>query len=337
MSKSLVCLIPILSAVLGSCTSDHFPETASGDSNGRPHVLVVLNKADGTASFLEGGTLRILGGAPAGEDPHEAVASPDGRLVYVANYGGGKDGRTVTVLDPARCAREAVIDLGEHRGPHGLALTRDGKTLWVTCEGSGALVAVDTASRKVVRAIPTGDKGSHMVVLTHDERRAFTANMHSDTVSVIDLRKGVLERLVTCEKGPEGIDLAPDGRSLWVGNRAAASVSIVDVKSLAVVGRIAVGEIPIRVRAWPDGGRILVSHYKSEDLRIYDAATRAEIRKMPIGGVPIGILPVPGTRSLAYVARSRAGTVAVVDLDTGETVREAPTGREPDGMTVANR
>lgn len=331
-------VLAVFVAFVGACASsgDSGPASGGGRKHGA-HVLIVLNKADGVATFLEGETLRVLGSAPAGEAPHEAVASPDGRHVYVSNYGDREDGRTVTVLDVARRSREAVIDLGEHRRPHGLVLSRDGRTLWVTCEGSGNLVAVDTAARKVVRAIPTGDRGSHMVVLSPDGSLAFTANMQSDTVSVIDLRKGRLDRLVKCEKGPEGLDLSPDGRFLWVGNRTAGSISVVDAKTFEVVRRIPAGEIPIRVKVWPDGRRAVVSHYKSEDLRIYDAASRAEVRRISIGGVPIGILPVPGGSARAYVARSKAGVVALVDLDTGETVREVATGRDPDGMAIAFR
>lgn len=305
----------------------------SGNPDG-PHVLVVLDKGDNQAVFLEGMTLRELGRAPTGEGPHEAVATPDGRFAYASNYGHKEDGHSLTVLDVGKRAAEGTIDLGEHRRPHGLALSADGRTLWVTCEGSGHLVGVDTVSRRVIRAIPTGDKGSHMVVLSKDGRRAYTANFGSTTVSAIDLESGTVIWRIECEQGPEGIDLSPDGAFLWATNRGAESLSVIDTGRLEAVHRIAAGEIPIRVKITPDGARAIVSHYKSDDLRIYDTATRKQLLRVAIGGTPIGVLVTPDRRHL-YVARSRAGTVAIVDIESGRTVREAATGREPDGMAIA--
>lgn len=317
------------SCLLGACSA-----AAPGPAGPIPHVLVVLNKADNTAVFLEGMTLRELGRAPTGDGPHEAAASPDGRFVYVANYGHQVDGHTITVLDVARRAADGVIDLGDHRRPHGLALTRDGRTLWVTCEAGDALVGVDTATRTVSKAIPTGDKGSHMVVLSTDERRAFTANMQSSTVSVLDLAEGRRVALVPCGKGPEGIAISPDGAEVWVGNRGAESLTVIDAATLKPSPPIPAGRTPIRVKITPDGRRAIVSHYVSEDLRIFDVAARRQILLAPVGGIPIGVLVVPDGRHL-YVARSRAGTVALVDLDTGAVVREARTGNEPDGLAIA--
>lgn len=297
------------------------------------HLLVVLDKADNEAVFFEGMTLKELGRAPTGQGPHEAVASPDGRWVYTANYGHKEDGHTLTVLDVGRRATAGTIDLGAHRRPHGLAIASDGRTLWVTCEGSGHLVGVDTASRAVVQAIPTGDKGSHMVALSPDGRRAYTANFQSDTVSVLDLVAGRCERLVVCRAGPEGIDVSPDGATVWTTDRNAESVSVIDAKTIEAVAHLPAGKVPIRVKLTPDGRRAIVSHYASNDLRVYDTRRREEILRVPIGGTPIGVLVTPDGRHL-YVARSQAGTVALVDLETGRTVREVASGREPDGMAV---
>jgi YVTN family beta-propeller protein/YD repeat-containing protein len=329
MKPRFACTIAFgLLAALAAC---------AGPSGRRPdpekHVLVVLNKGDNQAVFLEGMTLRELGRAPTGEGPHEAEASPDGRFVYVSNYGHKEDGHSVTVLDVERRAAAATLDLGEHRRPHGLALSPDGRTLWVTCEGSGHLVGIDTAGRRVARAIPTGDKGSHMVVLSPDGKRAYTANFHSTTVSAIDVESGTLIRKIECEKGPEGIDLSPDGATLWATNRSAESISVVDTRRLEAVRRIAAGKIPIRVKFTPDGRRTIVSHYASDDLLLFDAASGNRLLHIPIGGTPIGIRIAPDWKHF-YVARSKAGMVALVDIESGKTVREVETGREPDGMAV---
>ena len=52
-------------------------------------LLLALSKADHTLSIVDPVTLKVLGRVPVGIDPHEVVASSDGKTAYVAIYGGG--------------------------------------------------------------------------------------------------------------------------------------------------------------------------------------------------------------------------------------------------------
>ena len=60
--------------------------------------LLALSKQDHTLSIVEPGTLRIVAQVPVGDDPHEVVASSDGRTAYVSNYGFGAF-HTLAVID----------------------------------------------------------------------------------------------------------------------------------------------------------------------------------------------------------------------------------------------
>ena len=79
---------------------------------------LVLAKADQTLAIVDPGTLKVLGRAPSGPDPHEVVASSDGRTAYISNYNGG--GNIITVVDLVGIKTLAPIDLGPLRAPHGL-------------------------------------------------------------------------------------------------------------------------------------------------------------------------------------------------------------------------
>src|SRR2546430_12754003 len=52
-------------------------------------ALLVLSKRDHTLAIVDPATLKVIAKAPVGEDPHEVIASADGTLAYVSNYGGG--------------------------------------------------------------------------------------------------------------------------------------------------------------------------------------------------------------------------------------------------------
>ena len=81
--------------------------------------LLVLAKAEQMLAIVDPTSLKVLGRVPSGPDPHEVVASNDGRTAYISNYNGG--GNIITVVDLVGVKPLPAIDLGPLRAPHGLA------------------------------------------------------------------------------------------------------------------------------------------------------------------------------------------------------------------------
>ncbi len=311
-------------------------------------TLIVLNKSEATASLLHLASGKIAVTVPVGEGPHEVAVSPDGRTAAVSNYGvAGRDGRTLTLIDVVSASAEKTIDLSPYRRPHGIRFTPDGRRLVVTSETSQALLVVDPSEGKVLAAIPTGQKVSHMVALSRDGNRAFVANIGSGSVTAVDLVRA--ERVGTVETGAgaEGIAVSPDGREIWVTNRAADTVSVLSASTLEVTATLPSATFPIRVAFTPDGRRALVSNARSGEVAVFDSASRKEMVRIPLkyaadpkgrlfadfGGspAPIGILVAPGG-DVAWVANANADVIAVLDLAKNEVVGVLRAGREPDGL-----
>lgn len=327
----------VLSAVIGLAA----PEVAG--------TLVVLNKSEATASVVDVARGTALGTLPTGAGPHEAAASPDGRLVVVTNYGTREaPGSTLTVLDVPGRRVARTIDLGPGRRPHGVVFL-DGRRVLVTAEGTGSLLLVDVAAGEMRREIETTQEVSHMVSVTPDGRRAFVANIGSGTVTAIDLETGAVLAQIPTGRGAEGIAVAPGGEEVWVTNREADTVSVVDASRLRVLAELEAARFPIRVAFTPDGRRALVSCARSGDVAVFDAASRREVGRLRAGlpprpgaenllgfagGVPVGIVVDP-SGSRAFVAHTNADVVAVFDLATGDLVGALRAGREPDGMALA--
>src|ERR1700738_1643882 len=93
--------------------------------------LLALSKGEQALSIIDPTTLTVVARVPAGPDPHEVVASDDGKFAYISNYGYGVY-NTITVVDLVAQKALPVIDLGALRGPHGLAYA--GGKLWFTAE-----------------------------------------------------------------------------------------------------------------------------------------------------------------------------------------------------------
>jgi YVTN family beta-propeller protein len=150
--------------------------------------LLVLSKRDHTVAIVDPASLRVIGKAPVGDDPHEVVASADGRKAYVSNYGFGAF-HTITVIDLVNRKQEKTIDLTPLRGPHGLAFV-DGK-LWFTAEVNKCIGRYDPETGKVDWIMGTGQNRTHMLYVLPGAKRIVTTNVNAGTVSILDFEKAV--------------------------------------------------------------------------------------------------------------------------------------------------
>ena len=312
-------------------------------------TLIVLNKADATASLIDLASGHVAATLPTGHAPHEVAVSPDGRWAVVSNYGAQQPGNTLTVLDLTRRAVARTVDLGAYQRPHGLAWTGDGRRVVVTAEASRAVLVVDATRWQVDRAISTDSLGVHMVAVSADGRRAYAASIPAGSVVMLDLDRGLAVRTTRTGAGSEGIAAAPNGHEVWVANRVANTIGILDAATLALEDTLPSAVFPIRVRFTPDGRRALVSNARSGEVRLFDVATRKPLATIRIpfdstraaltmlgaqlagSAVPIGVLATPDGRH-AYVAASAMGEVLELDLETHAITRHIPTGHEPDGL-----
>jgi len=294
-------------------------------------TLLVLNK-EGSVAIVDPETKRVLGRAPTGQDPHEVVASTDGKLAVASNYGTGqKPGQSLSVIDIASRKELHRVDIAPLLRPHGL-FAADGK-VYFTAEGSKAIGRYDPASNRVDWQLSTGQDGTHMVALSKDRNLIFTSNIASGTISIFQ-RKGNdwAGTVVPVGRGAEGFDLSPDGSQLWAANAGDGTVSIIDVATKKVVQTFPVGaKRSNRLKFTPDGRRVLISDVTTGDLIVVDTASRKELKRLNLGHGIAGILVTPdGSR--AYVAATPDNYVAVVDLKTMESVGRILTGNGPDGM-----
>src|SRR2546423_7460113 len=138
-------------------------------------ALVVLNKAQASASIISLVDGRTIATMPVGDGPHEVAISPDGNWAVAANYGGRTAGNSLTVLDLRTRRPVRTIDLGAYARPHGITFMPDGKRVIVTSEQARALVLVDVPNGRIDRAIETGQPG-HLLTLSKHVHRACAAN-----------------------------------------------------------------------------------------------------------------------------------------------------------------
>src|SRR6202140_5941136 len=108
--------------------------------------LLALSKRDHTLAIVDSKTLQVIGRAPLGPDPHEVIASSDGKTAYVSIYGGGRY-HALSVIDLVGQKALPDIDTGALNGPHGLTFV--GGKVWFTAEGAKVVASYDPASAKI--------------------------------------------------------------------------------------------------------------------------------------------------------------------------------------------
>src|SRR6478735_11107036 len=144
--KNKQCFMVALIAVSFLLIAVIYPTVTSTAQTTPKRALLALSKADHTLSILDPVTLKVLARIPVGQDPHEVVASSDGKTAYVCIYGGGSF-YEVNVIDLIAQKPLLNIDTRPLYGPHDIVFV-NGK-VWFTAEGSKSIGRYDPAKGKL--------------------------------------------------------------------------------------------------------------------------------------------------------------------------------------------
>src|SRR2546423_1369171 len=99
--------------------------------------------------------------------------------------------------------------------PRGMALSPDGRRLFVALGKEDAVAVVDVASRHVVRRLPVG-KDPEQVAVSPDGRSVFVSNEEIAMATAIDVATTRTRYTSAVGKEPEGVAVSPNGRKLYV-------------------------------------------------------------------------------------------------------------------------
>ena len=326
--------------------------------------LLVLAKNDHMLAIVNPANLQVVARVPVGPEPHEVIASDDGKTAWVTNYLNGSD-HTITVVDLMAQKVVKTIDLGTLWGPHGLFVA-DGKP-YFTAERAKVVGRLDPATESVDWVMGTGQVGTHMLWVSRDGKKMVTVNVGSGTLSLLEEKPSApadkypaklskqggitmrdraeapdwTERVVKVGTYPEGFDVLADAEgnpsTIWVANAVEGTVSVVYWVS-GTVTRTLETDVPTanRLRFTPDGKLALVSRQKSGNLAVLEVPSGRVLEQIAVGTGAAGVLVAPDGK-WAYVSCSPDNWVAVVDLRTMKVAGRVMPGANPDGLAWAVR
>jgi YVTN family beta-propeller protein len=220
------------------------PEAFDISANGK--LLYVSNEDAGTASIIAIASDSVVATVKTGREPEGVTVSPDGATVWITGetdhdltvldaetgmkatsvvvgtrprgiaflpnstraYSSNEGEGTVSVVDVASRKVIGTIKLPGEAKPMGLAVSRDGKALFVSTGRDGKVVRIDPAGDSVTGSVAVG-KRPWGIALTPDGRKLYTANGPSNDVSVVDPKTMTVTRTIPAGGVPWGVAIGP--------------------------------------------------------------------------------------------------------------------------------
>lgn len=320
------------------------PLTATGPDTASSHgLLLVANKGEHTLGIVDPvAAKQVATVEESGVTGHEVIASPDGRRAYVPIYGNsgvgqpGTDGQTIDVIDLVSRKRIAAIDFAKGERPHCPKFGPNGM-LYVTTELSSDITVIDPKTNRIVGHIPTGQPESHMLAITHDGRRGYTANVGPGTVSVLDMSAHKEIAVIPISGQTQRISVSPDGSMAFTSDQTKPQLAVVHTGDNKVswvpMPGIGYGTAPT-----PDGRWLVVALIRINQVGVVDLQSMKVVRTLDVPKAPQEVLIQPDGK-VAYVSCDASRKVAMIPLEgdpaTWKVEKLIDVGRGADGLAWA--
>ncbi|HEX8710661.1 MAG TPA: cytochrome D1 domain-containing protein [Terracidiphilus sp.] len=307
-------------------------------ANAQSARLLVAQKGDRSLGIVDPVAGKVIANvAEGGVTGHEVAASPDGKLAFVPIYGNsgvgkpGTDGQNIVVIDIA--AHKVVGNIAFSKGvrPHCPVFGPKDGLLYVTTELEHAITIIDPKTLKIVGTIPTGQPESHMLAISHDGLRGYTANVGPGTVSVLDMKARETLALIHVSGNTQRISVSPDDHWVFTADQTQPRMAVIDARTDKLAHWIAISGIGYGAAPTLDGRWLLVAVPGKNAVDVIDLNTMKLARSVPVGESPQEVLVRPDGK-VAYVSCDRSNNVAEIDLATWKTSRMIATGRVSDGL-----
>jgi YVTN family beta-propeller protein len=165
---------------------------------------------------------------------HMLAISPDRKRIYTTNI--GSDSVSVIELSGSNQANAAarVTQIAVGKQPEGIALSPDGRELWIGHRVEGLVSIIDTATNKVTGTLNVGEVPLRMT-FTPDGKRILIMNPTGDGLHVIERATRREVKRIEIKGAPVNAVCSPDGRRAYVTVMQASKVVAVDLEKLEIV------------------------------------------------------------------------------------------------------
>lgn len=320
--------------MLASAADSYKPTSSAG-------TLLTANKGAHAMGIIDPVAGKQLMEVPEGGiTGHEVIASPDGKVAYVPIYGNsgvgkkGTDGRNIVVIDIASRKVIGNIDFDHGVRPHCPVFDRTRGLLYVTTELDQTITIIDPKTLKIVGTIPTGQPESHMLAITSDGHRGYTANVGPGTVSVLDLDKRKTLAVIPISKETQRISISPDNSMIFTSDQTKPQLAVIDAATDKIKTWVELPGLGYGTAATKDGRWLIVAVPPANKVAVIDLKTLKVARSIDVPAAPQEVLVRPDDK-VAYVSCDKSHQVAALDLSDW-SVNLIDAGKGTDGLAWAS-
>jgi YVTN family beta-propeller protein len=304
-------------------------------------VLLVANKGDQTLGIVDPDAgVQIAAVAEEGITGHEVVASPDGLTAYVPIYGNsgvgkpGTDGQKIAVIDIAAHKVVRNIDFGHGVRPHCAVFGPKDGLLYVTTEIDKAISVIDPNTLKIVGSVPTGQPESHMLAITPDGTRGYTANVGPGTVSVLDMAARKVITVIPVSSEIQRIAVSTDGSLAFTSDQSKPQLAVIDTATNKVKAWVPLPAAGYGTAPTPDGRWLVVAVRTANKVAVVDLTTMKVAHLIDVPAAPQEILIRPDGR-VAYASCDASRKVAAIRTSDWTVEKLIDAGPGADGLAWA--
>ncbi|WP_448640222.1 Hsp70 family protein [Geodermatophilus sp. URMC 63] len=273
----------------------------------------------------------VAGTIAVGETPGYAVASPDGRRLYVAQGAAG----TITVVDTE--VDEVVSTIDVPAGPpRYLTLSPDGTrayvSVWNDDRTIAAISVLDTTTGEFGATVPMRSR-PYVSAVSPDGSRLYVPNHDSDVLTVVDTGTATPVAEIDVPPNPHWVELTPDGTRAYVADHDSDVVAVVDTATDTVVDEVPVGTSPHSIAVHRSRPLAANVNYDAASVSVIDTDSDEVLATVPVGEGPQDVTWSADGR-FAYVTNVEDSTLSVVSADDLTVTATVPTGTSPTSVTV---
>ena len=300
--------------------------------------LLVAQKGERSVAIVDPASGTVIASVPeSGITGHEVAGSPDGRYAVVPIYGNsgvgqpGTDGNNIDIIDLASHKIVANIQFDHGVRPHCPVFGPKDGMLYVTTELDKSVTVIDPKTWKVVGSIPTGQPESHMLAISPDGTRGYTANVGPGTVSVLDIKGRKTVTVIPISGNTQRITVSTDGRWVFTADQTKPQMAVIDASTNKIHTWVPLSGLGYGAAVTKDGKYLLMPIPSKNVVDVVDLSTMKVARSVPVAADPQEVLTSPDGKH-AYVSCIRASQVAEINLSTWNVDRSIATGKGSDGL-----
>jgi DNA-binding beta-propeller fold protein YncE len=303
--------------------------------------LLVANKGDQALGIVDPSTgTQVVEIPEGGVTGHEVIASPDGKTGYVPIYGDsgvgkpGTDGRKMAVVDLVSRKITGNLDFGHPVRPHCPVFGPKNGLLYVTTELDQSVAIIDPQTLKIVGSVPTGQPESHMLAVSHDGHRGYTANVGPGTVSVLDLDARKTIAVIPISPQTQRISLSVDDKLVFTSDQTQPRLAVINTATNKIQTWVTLPGTGYGTAPTPDGRWLVVAVPKVNKVAVVDLKTMQVAHTIDVPKAPQESLVRPDNK-IAYVSCDASGKIAAIDVATWKVAKLIEAGKTADGLAWA--